>query len=148
MSSIKVKNCEGFGRIPQIIHEGVTDVLAHPLSKLFEKIYTQIFFKTMAQSNNHSSTQKGPKNKIENYWPIASSCSTSKNFERLILKRCDRLTFLAMQTILESSNMALKNVKAHLPQPFNCIALQLQSCSTLLMKISILRQKDWISISF
>ena len=31
--------------------------------------------------------KKGPKNEIENYRPIANQCSTSKIFEKLILKQ-------------------------------------------------------------
>ena len=39
--------------------------------------------------NTHS--QEGFKNKIENYRPISNLCSTSKNFEKLILKRIDTI---------------------------------------------------------
>ena len=37
--------------------------------------------------------KKGPKNNIENYRPIATLCSTSKIFERLILNRILELEF-------------------------------------------------------
>ena len=41
----------------------------------------------MANSKNYSDSQKGPKQQIENYRPIANLCSTTNIFERLILKR-------------------------------------------------------------
>ena len=41
LRSIKIKNCEGFDRIPQRILVDGADELISPLSKLFSKIYYQ-----------------------------------------------------------------------------------------------------------
>ena len=92
MSSIRVKNCEGFDRIPQRILVDGADVLVHPLTNLFNKIYSQ---KKIPEQWLVSKVipihKKGPRNDIKNYRPIANLCSTSKIFERLILKRIQTL---------------------------------------------------------
>ena len=87
--SLKPKNSEGFDRIPQRILLDGMDCLLPPLVKLFELIYEfkkipdqWLIAKTIPIFKN-----KGEKNKIENYRPIANLCSTSKIFEKLILKR-------------------------------------------------------------
>ena len=45
----------------------------------------------MANIKNYPNPQKDPKQNIENYRPISNSCSTSKIFETLILKRIQKL---------------------------------------------------------
>ena len=49
----------------------------------------------MAYLQNHPSLQKGPKDKIVNYRPIANLCSTSKLFERLILKQIQKIEHIS-----------------------------------------------------
>ena len=41
LKEIKIKNCEGFDRIPQRVLTDGAEILVTPLSILFEKIYTQ-----------------------------------------------------------------------------------------------------------
>ena len=85
---LKLKNCEGFDRIPQRILVDGIDQLLKPLAHLFELIYLQ---GSIPEQWKVSKTipihKKGPKRNIENYRPIANLCSTSKIFEKLILKR-------------------------------------------------------------
>ena len=88
MESMKIKNSEGYDRIPQrIIKEGI-DNLIIPFTELFSGIYAQ---RTLPAQWLLAKTipihKKGPKKDIENYRPIANLCSTSKVFEKLILKR-------------------------------------------------------------
>ena len=88
MESIKIKNSEGYDRIPQrIIREGL-ELLLEPFTELFKKIYSQ---RTLPEQWLTAKTiplhKKGQKKDIENYRPIANLCSISKIFEKLILKR-------------------------------------------------------------
>ena len=87
--SLKCKNSEGFDRIPQRILKDGAEILIGPLTDLFDKIYSQrsipsqwLVAKTIPVYKN-----KGDKKDIESYRPIANLCSTSKLFEKLILKR-------------------------------------------------------------
>jgi hypothetical protein len=89
IKSLKAKNSEGMDRIPQRILTDGKDVLVKPLVKLFELIYNQcavpdqwLIAKTIPVYKN-----KGDRSDIANYRPIANLCSTSKIFEKLILKR-------------------------------------------------------------
>ena len=88
LKTIKNKNCEGFDRIPQRILSDGAEILAVPLGGLFEKIYRQ---KKIPEQWSIAKVipihKKGLKTDIENYRPIANLCSTSKVFEKLILKR-------------------------------------------------------------
>ena len=95
VKSLKVKNCEGFDRIPQrILSEGINSLLA-PLTGLFNLIFSQ---NSIPEQWRTSKTipihKKGPKQNIENYRPISNLCSTSKIFEKLILKRIQNLETL------------------------------------------------------
>jgi hypothetical protein len=45
----------------------------------------------MAHIKNYTNPQKGDKNKIENYRPIANLCSASRIFEKLILWHINRI---------------------------------------------------------
>ena len=48
----------------------------------------------MVNFKNNSNSQKGPKQNIENYRPIANLCSATKIFEKLILLRLQKLETL------------------------------------------------------
>ena len=88
IKSIKIKNCEGFDRIPQrILSEGI-NYLIEPMHKLFNLIYES---KKLPQQWLISKIipifKKGSKTEVENYRPIANLCSTTKIFEQLIIDR-------------------------------------------------------------
>lgn len=107
LKMLKNKNSEGFDRIPQRILVDGKDYLLDPLSKLFVKIYNE---RKIPQQWKIARTipifkNKGDKNEICNYRPIANLCSTSKIFEKLILKR-----ILELQ---ESNNIDLTGVDQH-----------------------------------
>ena len=91
LKTIKIKNCEGYDRIPQRVLVDGAETLLHPLKDLFIKIYYQ---KKLPEQWLISKIipihKKGPKCNIENYRPIANLCSTSKIFEKLILKRIQK----------------------------------------------------------
>ena len=104
---LKVKNSEGFDRIPQRILADGADVLIGPLAGLFDRIYHQktvpdqwLVAKTIPVFKN-----KGDSNSIENYRPIANLCSSSKIFEKLLLKR-----ILDLQT---ENNCDLTGINQH-----------------------------------
>ena len=88
LKEIKIKNCEDYDRIPQRVLADGAEILVAPLSILFDKIYKQ---KSIPAQWSISKVvpihKKGSKNNIENYRPIANLCSTSKIFEKFILKR-------------------------------------------------------------
>ena len=88
MLTIKPKNCEGFDRIPVRILYDAQEILLPPLQVLFRKIYDQ---KVIPEQWKIAKVilifKKGTKHKVENYRPIANQCSTSKFFEKLILKQ-------------------------------------------------------------
>ena len=92
LKEMKIKNCEGYDRIPlRILKEGV-QVLARPLSILFEKIYEN---KEIPEQWKIAKIiplhKKGPDQDITNYRPISNLCSASKVFEKLILKRFEEI---------------------------------------------------------
>jgi hypothetical protein len=89
IKALKNTNSEGYDRIPQKILLDGSDILVRPLKGLFDRIYCQrmipdqwLISKTIPVYKN-----KGNAKSIENYRPIANLCSTSKIFEKLILKR-------------------------------------------------------------
>ena len=86
--SIKVKNSEGYDRIPQrVLVDGEAQLLK-PLSHLFYRIYQEKCVpEQWLVSKIIPIHKKGDKSKVENYRPIANLCCTSKIFEKLILKR-------------------------------------------------------------
>ena len=107
IQSLKIKNSEGFDRIPQRILVDGADLLVDPITVLMDKIYLTksipkqwLVSKTIPVFKN-----KGNSKDIENYRPIANLCSTSKIFEKLILKR-----ILELQ---EASNIDLTGVNQH-----------------------------------
>ena len=92
INSLKLKNCEGFDRIPvRILKDGI-EPLTPVLSHLFNLIYIN---KQIPEQWRVSKVipllKKGNPNKIENYRPISNLCSTSKIFEKLILMRLTQL---------------------------------------------------------
>ena len=123
MSSIKIKNCEGFDRIPQRILVDGANILINPLSKLFQKIYFQ---KEIPEQWLIAKVtpihKKGPKNQIENYRPIANLCSTSKIFEKLILKRIQAIEIFHNVDLTGKQQHGFKKCKST-----STLALQLQS---------------------
>ena len=92
IKGLKIKNCEGYDRIPQrVLIEGIEIILA-PLTKLFKLIIAQNKIpEQWLISKTIPIHKKGPKQNIENYRPISNLCSTSKVFERLILSRIKSL---------------------------------------------------------
>ena len=78
IKSLKIKNSEGFDRVPQrILVNGVKFLIyilkMRPEQWLMSKI--TLFFK------------KGDKTNIINFRPVANLCALSKVFEKLVLKR-------------------------------------------------------------
>ena len=77
--SLKLKNSEGYDRIPQrILLDGIT-LLIEPITKLFDLIYTtNTIPEQWAMSKIMPIHKKGDKINIANYRPIANLCSMSK----------------------------------------------------------------------
>ena len=92
MNSLKLKNCEGFDRIPLRIICDAKEHLLAPLTILFRKIYDQ---KSIPEQWKMAKIipifKKGSKTAIENYRPIANQCCISKIFEKLILRQINYL---------------------------------------------------------
>ena len=88
VSTLKLKNSEGFDRIPQrFLIDGILFTLK-PLTDLFSMIYnTKNIPEQWLFSKIIPTFKKGDNKQIENYRPIANLCSTSKLFEKLILNR-------------------------------------------------------------
>ena len=79
MSDIKIKNSEGYDRLPQrIVVDGAT-VLINPLTTLFNKIYHQKNNpRSMANCKNYPNTQKRtqtPRRKLQ------ANCQPLLNFK-------------------------------------------------------------------
>ena len=121
MKTLKNKNSEGFDRVPQrILLDGCAQLSA-PLAGLFSRIYEQ---KSIPDQWKIAKTipvfkNKGKQSEICNYRPIANLCSTSKIFEKLILKRILEIQDEAHVDLTSSSqvNMASKENVAPLPSP-------------------------------
>ena len=92
INSLKVKNCEGYDRIPVRTLIDSTPVTLPILTNLFNLIYIQ---KSIPEQWKISKVIPIPKagnpNKIENYRPIANLCSTTKIYEKLILARLTQI---------------------------------------------------------
>ena len=86
--SLKLKNCEGFDRIPvRYLIDGIIQITP-VLSHLFNLIYlTKQIPDQWRISKVIPILKKGNPHQIENYRPISNLCSTSKIFEKLILIR-------------------------------------------------------------
>ena len=123
MKSIKPKNCEGYDRIPQRILSDGAEVLKTPFSGLFQRIYYQ---KQIPQQWSVAKVipihKKGLKSDIENYRPIANLCSSSKIFEKLILKRIMQIECLSGIDLTGKQQHGFKRNKSTAT-----LSLQLQS---------------------
>ena len=123
LKDIKIKNCEGFDRIPQRVLADGAELLVTPLSTIFQKIYDQ---KKIPEQWSVSKViplhKKGPKNQIENYRPISNLCSTSKVFEKLILKRLLEINSIYNVDITGKHQHGFKKQKST-----STLTLQLQS---------------------
>ena len=88
LRSIKIKNSEGYDRIPQrILNEG-RELLIKPITRLFELIYeSNQIPEQWSISKVIPIFKKGSKTLIENYRPIANLCSITKVYEQLIIDR-------------------------------------------------------------
>ena len=92
IDGLKLKNTEGFDRIPQRILIDGRDFLMGPLTVLFGMIYRdQVIPGQWLMSKIIPIHKKGEKSMIENYRPVANLCCVSKIFEKLILKRIQDL---------------------------------------------------------
>ena len=100
IKSLKIKNCEGFDRIPvRILCDSINEITP-VLSHLFSLIYKhKEIQKQWRISKIIPLLKKGNPTKIENYRPIANLCSTSKIFEKLILMRLSQLEILNNVTL-------------------------------------------------
>ena len=106
IKSIKIKNSEGYDRIPQRVLVDGAIHLASPLACLFSLIYTKN--KIPEQWLIAKVTpiyKKGAKNDVANYRPISNLCSTSKIFEKLILNR--------IMEIQKENDVDLSGVEQH-----------------------------------
>ena len=92
LATLKSKCCEGYDRIPSKVLSDAREALLPSLTALFRLIYDH---KTIPEQWKISKVipifKKGCKSKIENYRPVANLCSTSKLFEKLILKQIQYL---------------------------------------------------------
>jgi hypothetical protein len=123
LKEIKTKNCEGYDRIPQRILSDGAELLVFPLTTLFEKIYSQ---KNIPEQWSIAKVipihKKGPKNNVENYRPISNLCSTSKVFEKLILKQLQKIESIQNTDITGKHQHGFKRNRST-----STLALQLQS---------------------
>jgi hypothetical protein len=110
IQTLKPKNSEGIDRIPQRVLKNGMDSLLTPLTRLFDQIYKarRIPEQWLLAKKFPVFKNKGENNKVENYRPIANLCSTSKIFEKLILKRELEIQDLTIQTFQDRVNMDLK----------------------------------------
>ena len=88
INMLKNKKCEGCDRIPVCVIKDPKVPLLEPMCKLLKNIYaTGQLPEQWKVSKIIPIFKKGCKTKIENYRPIANLCSSSKIFEKLILKQ-------------------------------------------------------------
>ena len=92
---LKIKNCEGYDRIPQrVLIDGI-DLLIDWLTKLFSMVYRDCTIPGQWLVAKITPILKmGSVHSIENYRPVAALCSWSNIFERIILKRIAALELL------------------------------------------------------
>ena len=87
---LKVKNCEGYDRIPQKIFVDGIDLLIDPLTKLFSMVYRECTIPGQwLVAKITTIHKKGSIHSIENYRPVAGLCSGSKIFERVLSRPND-----------------------------------------------------------
>ncbi len=88
VKTLKVKNCEGYDRLPQRVLKDGIDYLIYPFTFLFKSIYnTKLIPDQWKIAKVNPIPKKGSKSEISNYRPISSLCTVSKIFEKLILKQ-------------------------------------------------------------
>jgi hypothetical protein len=79
LNELKIKNCEGYDRIPMRILKDGASVLRSPLSSLFRRIYEK---KEIPEQWKVAKViplhKKGNKQDVANYRPISNLCSISK----------------------------------------------------------------------
>ena len=113
VNSIKIKNCEGHDRIPQRILVDGIDHLIGSLTQLFKLIYDQNQIpEQWLIAKVTPIHKKGNKNDISNYRPISNLCSTSKVFEKLILKRIFEIEDLNMVDLTGREQHGFKKGKS------------------------------------
>jgi hypothetical protein len=92
LNELKIKNCEGYDRIPMRILKDGASILRSPLSTLFGLIYKE---KEIPEQWKVAKViplhKKGSKQDVANYRPISNLCSVSKVFEKLIQKRLEQI---------------------------------------------------------
>ena len=121
--SVKIKNCEGYDRIPQRILVDGFQFLSKPLIVLFDEIYkTKSIPEQWLVAKIIPVLKKGNPSQISNYRPIANLCSTSKIFEKLILQRLHRIE---EQNLIDLTNKSQHGFKRN--RSTNSAALLLQS---------------------
>ena len=123
INSLKLKNCEGFDRIPvRILKDGI-EPLTPVLSHLFNLIYIN---KQIPEQWRVSKVipllKKGNPNKIENYRPVANLCTISKIFEKLILQRLHQIE---IDNLIDLTNKSQHGFKKN--RSTNSASLMLQS---------------------
>ena len=86
MKGLKIKNCEGFDRIPlRILNEGA-EYLIKPIAKLMQLIYSRKTIPEQWRIAKVIPTHKsGKRDNVANYRPISNLCTMSKVYEKLIL---------------------------------------------------------------
>ena len=95
VNTIKMKNCEGYDRIPQRVLVDGLEILIEPLIAFFSLVYRDVQIPGQWLISKITPVhKKGSKSEIANYRPIANLCSTSKIFEKLILTRIRALEIL------------------------------------------------------
>ena len=103
---LKLKNSEGYDRIPQRILLDGLSTLIEPFSRLFNLIYsTNKIPEQWSMSKITPIHKKGDKTNISNYRPISNLCSMSKVFEKLIMQR--------IHEIEDLNNVDLTGIKQH-----------------------------------
>ena len=113
LRSMKIKNCEGYDRIPQrILNEG-SDSLLIPITHLFKLVYEH---KKIPDQWSISKIipihKKGSKTDIENYRPIANLCSITKVFEQLIINRIKEIEKINLVDLTGNSQHGFKQKRS------------------------------------
>ena len=121
--SLKIKNCEGYDRIPQrILIDGIR-YLSKPFTNLFNEIYnSKQVPEQWLMAKIVPILKKGSPNQIENYRPISNLCSASKIYEKLILQRLQQIE---IQNLIDLTNKSQHGFKRN--RSTNSASLMLQS---------------------
>ena len=95
INGLKLKNTEGYDRIPQRILINGRDSLIDPLTNLFKLIYRdKLVPGQWLISKIIPVHKKGDRRLIENYRPVSKLCCVSTLFEKLIMKRIGELEII------------------------------------------------------